>query len=404
MSVTIKPTEFKNDDIQLDAWRLGGSYNYSLTDKQNAENAANVVQTMGVGNFTPTNLEKFLSGKTVNVQPYINPTEEGIQGNTSVKDLETFFQLIHLYLTQPRKDETLFQAFIAQEKGFIQNMKANPFNYFADTLSKIEYGNNPWAGGIPDASDFDKIKMERALAIYKEIYSNAYGLHFTLVGNIDINKIKPLLEKYIASLPAKEKENKFTDVGLRPVKGIVEATIAQGTAKQSQVNVIFTGDAVYSKDENLIIKALTEVLNIKIIEQLREEMSGIYTGGMGGGISKRPNNEYNITVRFPCVPENVDKLTKALFALIKDAQEKGIEQKDLDKVKETMKKHYQDQLKQNDYWLEGLSSAWINGEDAAWIVDYSKRVDAISVQQLQDAAKKYFNFSNYIKAVLNPEK
>ena len=404
VSVTIKPTEFKNDDIQLDAWRLGGSYNYSLTDKQNAENAANVVQTMGVGNFTPTNLEKFLSGKTVNVQPYINPTEEGIQGNTSVKDLETFFQLIHLYLTQPRKDETLFQAFIAQEKGFIQNMKANPFNYFADTLSKIEYGNNPWAGGIPDASDFDKIKMERALAIYKEIYSNAYGLHFTLVGNIDINKIKPLLEKYIASLPAKEKENKFTDVGLRPVKGIVEATIAKGTAKQSQVNVIFTGDAVYSKDENLIIKALTEVLNIKIIEQLREEMSGIYTGGMGGGISKRPNNEYNITVRFPCGPENVDKLTKALFALIKDAQEKGIEQKDLDKVKETMKKHYQDQLKQNDYWLEGLSSAWINGEDAAWIVDYSKRVDAITVQQLQDAAKKYFNFSNYIKAVLNPEK
>ena len=168
--------------------------------------------------------------------------------------------------------------------------------------------------------------------------------------------------------------------------------------------MIFTGDAVYSKDENLIIKALTEVLNIKIIEQLREEMSGIYTGGMGGGISKRPNNEYNITVRFPCGPENVDKLTKALFALIKDAQEKGIEQKDLDKVKETMKKHYQDQLKQNDYWLEGLSSAWINGEDAAWIVDYSKRVDAISVQQLQDAAKKYFNFSNYIKAVLNPEK
>ena len=404
VTVTIKPTEFKNDDIQLDAWRLGGSYNYSLADKQNAENAANVVMTMGAGSFSPTNLEKFLSGKTVNVQPYVNPTEEGIQGNSSIKDLETFFQLVHLYFTQPRKDETLFKAFIAQEKGFIQNMKANPSNYFADTLSKILYHNNPWASGIPDASDFDKINMERAFAIYKEIYGNAYGLHLTLVGNIDINKLKPLLEKYIASLPAKEKENKFTDVGLRPVKGVVSATIVKGAAKQSQVNVIFTGDAVYSKEENLIIKALTDVLNIKIIEQLREEMSGIYTGGMGGGISKRPYNGYNITVRFPCGPENVDKLTKALFVLIKDAQDKGIEQKDLDKVKETLKKQYQDQLKQNDYWLDGLSGAWINGEDAAWLLDYSKKVDAITVQQLQDAAKKYFNFNNYVKAVLNPEK
>jgi len=404
ITVTIKPTEFKNDDIQMDAWRLGGSYNYSLADKQNAENAATVVQTMGVAGFTPTNLEKFLSGKTVNVQPYINPTEEGIQGNSSIKDLETFFQLVHLYFTEPRKDETLFKAFIAQEKGFIQNMKANPSNYFADTLSKILYHNNPWAGGIPDPSDFDKINMERAFAIYKEIYSNAYGLHFTLVGNIDMNKIKPLLEKYLASLPAKEKENKFTDIGLRPVKGVVSATIVKGAAKQSQVNVIFTGEAVYSKEENLIIKALTDALNIKIIEQLREEMSGIYTGGMGGGISKRPTNEYNITVRFPCGPENVDKLTNALFVLIKDAQDKGIEQKDLDKVKETLKKQYQDQLKQNDYWLDGLSSAWINGEDAAWLLDYSKKIDAITVQQLQDAAKKYFNFGNYVKAVLNPEK
>lgn len=404
VTVTLKPTEFKNDDVQMDGWRLGGFHNYSLADKQNAEYAANIVQTMGVADFTPVNLEKFLSGKTVNVQPYLNPDEEGIQGNSSVKDLETFFQLIHIYFTQPRKDETLFQSFIAQQKGFLQNLKANPFNYFADTLSKIEFQNNPWAGGVPDASDFDKIKLERSFAIYKEIFSNAYGLHFTFVGNVDVNKIKPLIETYLASLPAKEKENKFTDVGVRPVKGIVQFTIAKGAAKQSQVNIIFTGETAYSKEDNLKLKMLTDVLNIKIIEQLREEMSGIYTGGMSGGISKRPYNNYYITVRFPCGPENVEKLTQALFVIIKNAQEKGIEQKDLDKVKETLKQHYDDQIKQNDYWLEGLSSAWINGEDGKWMVDYLQKVDAVTVQDLQDAAKKYFNFSNYIKAVLNPEK
>ena len=404
VTVTLKPTTFKNDEIQMDAWRLGGSYNFGLADKQNAENAVNIVSTMGVGEFTPTNLDKFLSGKTVSVQPYINPTEDGIEGSSSIKDLETFFQLVHLYITHPRRDDTLYQSFINQEKGFVKNLKDNPFNYFADTLSKIEFQNNPWAGGIPQVSDFDKISLDRAFGIYKEVFGNVNGLHFTFVGNIDINTIKPLVATYLASLPAASKNNTFTDVGLRPVKGAIEAFIAKGTAKQSQVNVIFTGDAVYSREENLVVKMLTDALTIKILEQLREEMSGIYTGGMSGGLTRRPYGSYNITVRFPCGPENVDKLTKALFAIIKNAQEKGIDQKDLDKVKETILKHYQDELKQNDFWLEGLSNAWINQEDAGWLLHYADAVKAVTAQQLQAAAVKYLNFNNYIKAVLNPEK
>ncbi len=133
-------------------------------------------------------------------------------------------------------------------------------------------------------------------------------------------------------------------------------------------------------------------------------MGGIYGGGMGGSIIKRPYNHYTITVSFPCAPENVDKLTKAALDLIKNAQANGIEQSYLDKVKETLRKQYQDQIAQNNYWLEGLSLAWIERDDPMWVLNYSKKVDALSVQDLQQTAKKYFNMQNYIKAVLNPEK
>jgi zinc protease len=283
-------------------------------------------------------------------------------------------------------------------------MKANPASYFADTLSKIEYNNNPWAPGLPQASDFDKINLDKSLGIYRSIFSNAYGMHFTFVGNIDVNKTKPLLETYLGSLPSSKKENKFTDEGLRPVKGIVEATVNKGAAKQSQVRLIFTGEAPYSQDENLKLRTLMDALNIKFIEKLREEMGGIYGGGMGGRIIKRPYNHYTITVSFPCAPENVDKLTKAALDLIKNAQANGIEQSYLDKVKETLRKQYQDQIAQNNYWLEGLSLAWIERDDPMWVLNYSKKVDALSVQDLQQTAKKYFNMQNYIKAVLNPEK
>ncbi|MBS1599849.1 MAG: insulinase family protein [Bacteroidetes bacterium] len=404
ITVTLKPTEFKNDEIKMDAWRWGGFHNYEIADKQNAEYCAQLVGAMGVKDMSPVDLQKFLAGKTVGASSYVNPNDEGIEGSCSAKDLETFLQLVNVYFTQPRKDEKLFQSFVTSQKTFLQNIRSNPFAYFGDTLSKIEYGNNPWAQGIPSPADFDKINLDRSFNIYKEIFGNAYGIHFTLVGNIDVEKITPLLETYLGSLPSTKKENKFTDVGLRPAKGIIEATVYKGADKKSLVNLIFTGEAPYSRDEELKLKALIEVLNIKTIERLREEMGGIYTGGSRAGFEKRPYNHYTITTSFPCGPENVDKLIAALFDIIKNAREKGVEQKDLDKVKETWKRQNQDHIKQNDYWLNSLSTSWIDQENPAWIQDYAKKVDSLTTKDLQDAAVKYFNMQNYIKAVLKPEK
>lgn len=403
VTVTLKPTKFKNDEIQMDAWRWGGFRNYGLENKQNAENAANIALSMGVKDMSPTELNKFLAGKSVSVQPYLNAMEEGVQGSSSVKDFETFLQLIYLYFTQPRKDEQLFKSYINAQKSFLQNAQANPFQYFGDTLTKIEYNNNPWASTLPKAADFDKIDLDKSFSIYKNIFGNAYGMHFSFVGDIDTSKVKPLIERYLASLPATKKENKFTDVGLRPVRGVVNATITKGNEPQSVVNILFTGEAPYSREEALKLDVLAEVLNIKMIEQLREQMSGIYHGGMQAGFAKRPYNNYTISVSFPCAPENVDTLTKAALSIIRDAQENGVTQKDLNKVKENLEDRNAAELKSNDHWLDVLTNSWIEREDPRWIYEYSKKVEALTVADMQATAKKYFNMNNYIKAVLMPE-
>jgi zinc protease len=404
ITVTLKPTDFKNDEIHMDAWRQGGSRNYPLADKMNAENAAVLVgRVMGVKDLSVTDLRKFLSGKVASVTPYMNQTDEGIEGSSSVKDLETFLQLVYLYFTQPRKDAGAFQSFVTSQKGIYQNLKANPNAFFSDTLTKTMYSGNPWATGLPTAESFDQLNLDRAMEIYKNVFSNAYGLHFTFVGNVDAAKMKPLLETYLGSLPSKQKENKFTDVGIRPVKGVVNLTVNRGAAKQSRVNVIFTGEAQYSKDEELKLKMLADVLNIRIIEKLREEMGGIYGGGIGTALAKRPYGNYQITASFPCGPENVDKLVAALFGIINDAKEKGIDQKDLDKVKETLRKQHDDRIKENDYWLDELSRSFIESYDPAWLLSYTAKVNAVTTAELQQIAKKYFNTSNYVKAVLNPE-
>ena len=404
ISITLRPTDFKNDEITMDSWRWGGYQNYPIADKMNAQYATSIVTNMGVSDMSSIDLRKFLSGKTVSVLPYMNPNDEGMQGTSSTKDFETFLQLIHLYFTKPRKDETLFQSFINSQKGLSKNMMANPRFYYQDTLSKIIFNNNPWASGFASPEDYDKIKLDRVMSIYKEVFGNPYGWHFTFVGNIDIAKAKPLLELYLGSLATSPKENKFTDVGMRPVKGIVNADIKKGQDKQSMVTVLFTGEAPYSNEESLKLTALTDLLNIKIIEQLRENMSGIYGGGMRGALMNRPYNQYSVSLSFPCGPENVDKLTNAAFEIIKNIQDHGADQKDLDKVKETLKKKNEDAMKENDHWLDDLSKAWIERTDPKWILDYSKQVDALTLSDIQNAAKKYLNMQNYVKAVLYPEK
>jgi zinc protease len=404
VTITIKPTQLQNDEIAMDAWRWGGYSNFDLADKDNAKSAAILVGEMGLKDMSPTDLQKFLAGKTIEGSPYINAHEEGIEGSSSVKDFETFLQTVYLFHTQPRKDEALFKSYISKNKSMLQFVMQNPQAWYADTLTKILYNNHPWAdGGIPRPQDLDKLNLDKAFGIYQQIFGNAYGMHYTFVGNIDIEKAKPLLEKYIGSLPASPKENKYKDNGVRMVKGMTEANLKRGKESQSTINIFFEGETEYNRDDKLHLAALIEVLNIKIIEKLREEMSGIYGGGLQGNISKRPYVHYTITGRLPCGPENVEKLTNAFMNIIKEAQEKGIDQKDLDKVRETWKKQYHVNLQSNDWWLTGLSTAWIDQSNPEALLDYEKRVDALKVEDLQHAAKKFLTLNNMVKAVLYPE-
>ena len=204
-------------------------------------------------------------------------------------------------------------------------------------------------------------------------------------------------------MPASPKENKYKDVGIRLVKGSTDIKIKRGKEQQAMINLLFEGETEYNRQNKMHLSALLEVLNIKIIEKLREDMSGMYGGGMGGSVMKRPYEHYSIRANIPCGPENVDKLTNALLDIIKEAQEKGIEQKDLDKVKETWKKQYHVQLQNNDFWISSLSNAFINQDNPENILDYEQKVNAITKEDIQNAAKKFLTLNNMVKSVMYPE-
>ena len=402
VKVLVKPTDFKNDQVVLTASRLGGIYHYPATDRFDAEYAASVVSQMGVSEFSPIDIRKVLAGKNASVTPRLGNVSEGVNGQSSAADVETMLQLVHLYFTAPRKDTELFNSFVSKQQAMYENMTADPQYTFQAYMLDALYKDHPWAPTLPKPETFRKIDLDRSLEIYKDRFGNARDFTFVIVGKVDLDSIKPLLETYVGSLPSKAKNSSYKDVGLRPVKGPLKKEMNKGTEPKSLIRLFWNGETKYNEDELLKIQGLVEVMNIKIIETLREDLGGIYGGGMYGTVTKYPYGHYSFGISIPCGPENVDKLIAATLAEIDKIKKNGPSESDLKKVKETWKQQYLVNVKDNSFWARHLIQSIETGVDPARVLTYPKRVDALKPADVQAIAKKYLG-NTYLQFVLNPE-
>ncbi|HRI21169.1 MAG TPA: insulinase family protein, partial [Panacibacter sp.] len=405
VKIILKPTDFKNDEIIMSSFHKGGSSLYPAADKYSAAYASAIVQQMGIGDFSPSDLAKFMAGKTASAFPRIGGLSAGISGTSSVKDFETMLQLAYLYINSPRKDEALFNAWKEKQKSATQFAMANPQTAFIDTLYKTLYQKNPLApSGISKPEDFDNIDFERALAVYKEQFGDAHDFTFIFTGSIDVEKIKPLLAIYLGSLPSTGKPAAFIDNGVRPVKGKVELNVHKGTEPKSLILTFYNGEIPYSEDLELKAQALSDILNIKIIEDLREKLGAIYGGGIFTDVSKYPYNNYSVVLQLPCGPENVDTLIKSANIEIEKIKTNGPTAEDLAKVKKTWIEQYKVQIKENGYWSGKLQDIYFSGNTPKRIFDYEKLVNALTIDDIKTVANQLLNGNDVLQAVLYPEK
>jgi zinc protease len=250
---------------------------------------------------------------------------------------------------------------------------------------------------------FGEIDLDQAFAFYRDRFADASDFTFFFVGNFEVDSLKPLLATYLGSLPSTNREETWKDVGVRPPSGAVEEEVFKGNDPKSMVNLTFTGKMDYDREEAFELNALIQALNIKLIEEIREKRSGVYGISARGSATKYPYEHYSISVGFPCAPENVDTLTQAVYDEIRKLQANGPTQGDLQKVKETLRREIETNLKENGYWLSTLEEAYFNNEDLNEIVDYEEAINELSVDELKALANKYFNVDEAIEVVLYPE-
>ena len=404
VKVMLKPSDFANDQVVLSASRFGGLSQFGEADIVHARYATSVVATMGLKDLSPLDLQKVLAGKAASVGITVGQYGERISGSAGRADVETMLQMIYLKLTGVRRDENLFASFVGKQVEGARNLMAQPQAVLRDTLVETMFNHSPWVARTPRPEDFATLNLDRSIALYQQRFASAKGLTFILVGSFDVATIKPLIATYLASLPTPDLPIEAKDVGLRPVTGVIKKAAFSGAEAQSVVSINFSGPALYSREEMLRFYALIEVMNIRLTDVLREKLTLIYGGGMYGDFERTPSGAYTIGASLPTGPANVDKVIAATFAQIAQMKEHGPFTADLDKVKQNWLQVHRRSMRDNAAWLGALQTSVLYGTDPAFILTYEQRVEALTAQELKDAAARYFDLNNYVQVVLYPEK
>jgi zinc protease len=401
MKVILKNTDFKDDQILMTGTSAGGYSQYAVQDPVNSKLMSAVMGVGGVGSFSATDLPKVLAGKTASARPGISLTTQNFNGSSSIKDFETMLQLVYLYFTAPRKDADAFQSYLQRMETQLKNQEAEPMVAFSDSITAALYGNNPLTARIKLA-DLKQLDYDRIMEMYKQQFSNPGSFVFTFVGNIDEEKVRPVVEQYLASLPGKAVKGEFVKVPMNFLAGELN-NIFQREMQNPKASVFNTYSGTIERNmKNLILMSMfDQILDIVYTEKIREEEGGTYGVSSAGGISRYPEGQSVLQIMFDTDPEKMAHLNEIIHNVLKEIAANGPREADFSKVKEYMNKSYNENLKENSYWMNVLDTRYFYGEDT--YTNYIDTVNAITPAEVKDFVANLLNQGNKKTIVMIPK-
>ncbi len=403
IKVVYKKTDFKEDEILFSGYSLGGWSLYSQSDNVSASFTSTIMSMSGIADFKLTTLKKMLAGKEVSVNPTLKMLTQGLEGSSNLSDIETLFQLINLYFTHPRFDESAFSSYITRMRSQLENKDVSPESAFSDTFKLVNSNYHPRMKPLTKEM-LDEAKFSRIEQIGAERFANPGAFTFFFVGKIDPAKFKPLVEKYLGSLPSSKKNEKWVDLKVRKPAGVIEKIVHKGKEPKSIQYIQFHGSLNYEPKELLEIDALSKILSTRLVESIREDKSSVYYIGAQPGTVNLPVPEYDMTIYYGCAPEKVKELKSEIFAIIQDLITNGPKKEEVDKAREKLKRERETNLRENNFWQSTLKSYYqnMNGDFKSFL-DFDPVTTNLNQKSLQTEAMRIFDFKNYFSVTLVPE-
>jgi zinc protease len=401
--VVLKPTDFKEDEILVRATSAGGVSLAEDEDLVPANTADQVVSAGGLGVFSAVALQKKLAGQSVFVRPTIGELDEGLTGNASPRDAETLFQLIHLMFTAPRPDPEVFEVIKTQFRSYLENRAKSPETVFSDVLRTTLQRDHPRFRPMT-VEEVAKMDLERSLEFYRDRFADAGDFTFVFVGRLDPEAMKPLVRRYLASLPSLGREETWRDWRISPPEGVVVRSVEMGVEPKSLAAVVFSGPFRNTAGNRTALRAAAQVLEVRLRKLLREELGGTYDVAVRPAYSQIPREEYRVTIDLGADPARIDALTAAIFREIKKLKSRGPTEREIEDFRAADLRTFETSSRMNAWWLARLTESYRLGDDPGDILRFPESLNLLTKRSVRDAARLYFNTGRYVQVTLYPER
>jgi len=400
--VFLKPTDFKDDEVLMGAYRFGGSSTCEGEEHWSCDLAGHFIPALGVGDFTPPQFAKKLAGKQLSVRPYISQLEEGVNAACSPSDFDAMLQTVYLYFTDPRDDQETFDALRQRWSAVLANRAANPEQAFSDTLSLILAQHHPRARPLTSQA-LEEVRLQPAYEFFRRCFSDANGFTFVFVGNLDPEKVEGSIEEWIGGLPELPEHQGWRDLGIRPPDEVVTRKVHRGEEPKSRTAIVFSGDFQWNRANRHAISSLAQLLEIRLRDLIREELSGTYAVRVAAYPSLYPVPSYSLNIMFGCDPARLDELSNEVFAALAKLKTVAPSEDEVAKLKEQQSRQLEVDLRINRKWLNWIEFRDRYGIDQREQLDSEDLIDSLNAETLQSAARRYLDLKRYVQVSLVPE-
>ena len=402
IKVHVLPTDYSPNKISMKATSWGGNSLYP-NDEYLCSGNADMVSMGGWGSFSTTQLNKRLSGIQASVTPSVSDRTEGLNGNCVKKDFETMLQLTYLCFTSPRRDDEVFQSTMARFRDALKNQDLNPMTALQDSVASVLYNNNIRAKRVR-LEDIEKISYDRILDIYKERFANAADFEFYLVGDLNIDSIKPLLVKYLGALPVNKKMEKYKVIDRKLTKG--ERTCIfekEQDTPSATVNFVYHAPLKDNMRNDIMVDMLQQSMSMLYTETVREDEGGAYGVPVNASLSDYPEEIATVQIKLPTAPEKMERMMKVVYDGIEKLCAEGPSEDYLQKIKEYMVRSHAENLKKNGYWMNQLYTRTRYNQD--YVTGYEEAVQGVTVNDIKELAQKIFKSGNrLVVGMTSPKK
>lgn len=401
IKVIVKPTDFKDNQILLEAFSKGGMSLYTGDDIVNARVCTSIQQNSGLGNYSQTELSKFLADKTVELKPYISLYNEGLSGQSSNDNFEQLLQLVYAQFMQPKFDSTGLKLYLEHSKTLLETKSNDPQAIWRDSLYSTLYGNSPYFNSFT-LKTLDKIDLKRTAEIYNERFGDPASFTFVIVGSVNPDSIKPFVEKYIASLPKIKKAERpeMRNISIKTNKNIVAAV--KGSDPKSLIYFLMPGKAKNTIENKVYLNALSYVLDDSLIDVIREKKQWTYSISAFDRF-KFNTDEYFVGIFYSSVPDIVDSVNNEIMRIVRSVKNYNVSDEQVESTIEKLKKEHEKNLRNNQYWISNLKSMYLYDEKPDFITKYNSVVNSLDSKKIKQIADKLLP-DKYVAVVLKPEK